>query len=396
MSISIVDRLFTISLVDMGSKPYEVIVVGGGPIGSVLSRRLAQHGLQVLLVERRSSFNPPFRCTGLISPRCLKLSGLGKEVVLREIRGGYIYAPNGYSIQVESSTPKLYVIDRPRFDKLLIERAADTGVDVWLGCKVVKLEDNQVWVARHGSYTTVTGRLIVGADGTNSKVASCAGFPPIHNVLIGLQTVVPYRPKRDDFVEIFLGRSIAPNFFAWIVPAEDGVARVGLATDRIAAGYRYLMNFLKTRNLQPQNVRSGLIPIEPRRRFVRGNVLLIGDAAGQVKPTSGGGIYPGLMATKLATKVIVRYISEGLPERYLTTYERWWRLTIGSELKRGSLLRKALNRLDDNILNHIFKLLDHPHILRLIADYGDADYPSRVVLKLLQDPAVWLQSLHFR
>ena len=396
MSISIVDRLFAISLVNMGSKPYEVIVVGGGPIGSVLSRRLAQHGLRVLLVERRSSFNPPFRCTGLISPRCLKLSGLGKEVVLREIRGGYIYAPNGYSIQVESNIPKLYVIDRPRFDKLLIERAADTGVDVWLGCKVVRLENNKVWVERHGSYTIVTGRLIVGADGANSKVASCAGFPPIYNVLIGLQTVVPYRPKRDDFVEIFLGRSIAPNFFAWIVPAEDGLARVGLATDRIAAGYHYLMNFLNTRNLQPQSIRSGLIPIETRRRFVQGNVLLIGDAAGQVKPTSGGGIYPGLMATKLATKVIVRYISERLSERYLTTYERWWRSTIGSELKRGSLLRKSLNLLDDNILNYIFKMLDHPHILRLIADYGDVDYPSRVVQKLLQDPAVWLQSLPFR
>ncbi len=367
----------------------EVLVIGGGPIGAVAARTAAYFGAKVLLVERNSIPGEPDRCTGLVSPRCLKEAEMDKEVVIREIRGGIICAPNGRKLRIEAKDARVVVIDRPLFDKRLLEQAQAAGAEVLFSTEAVAFGGNTIKLKRDEHIYTVNTKVIIGADGPKSKLARWANLPPPAKFLLGIQAIVPYESEKTDFLKIIFDRQLAPGFFAWVVPAEMGIARVGLATDKKRKALSYLKVLLEKINCKALNYTTGLIPIGARKKTVADRVIVVGDAAAQTKPASGGGVYTGIVCGKVAGEVAAKCALAGeTSEKALALYDKKWRRKIGKELSIGMLIHRFLAGLSNRDLDLLFTMLDNRVLLDMVGKYGDIDYPSLVIDTLLKQAGI--------
>ena len=368
---------------------YDCCVVGGGPVGAVAAGSAARHGARVLLVEKGETPTYADRCTGIVSPRCLQEAGLDHGVVLREIRGGIIHAPNGHTVRVEAAETRAVVIDRRLFNNKLLEQAQEAGVEFALRSRVVDLEYKAAVIQRNGDLHRATAEVIIGADGPRSQVATWTNLPPPAQFLVGLQAMVRYEPEDPELIEVFIDQELAPGFFAWLVPAEGGIARVGLATHQMKRAVSLLKRFLEKLKLKPLKINAGLIPIGTRSQTVAEGVMVVGDAAAQAKPTSGGGLYTGICAAKIAGQVAAEHALAPQDVTGLITYEERWRGKLDRELSLGMSIRRLFRNLHNREINFIFDVLDKPAILDVVTTYGDIDYPSLILKALLQHPKEW-------
>jgi digeranylgeranylglycerophospholipid reductase len=376
----------------MSINNYDIVVVGGGPAGAIAAKTAAEQGARVLLLEGHRHIGRPVQCTGLLSVRGFEEAGADRGVILREIRGAFAYGPNGRRLAVEKPRVHAYVMDRERFDCDLIRRAQETGVEVRVGAPAVGWESGQLFFKAAGQSESVKAKVVIGADGPDSRVAKWAGLPPPQKTIIAIQVTIPLEVEREDYVEVFLSQRIAPNFFAWIVPAAPGYARVGLGTDDGKRARAYLDAWLRERfaGKRVLEFNAGAIPIGPAARTTADGALLVGDAAGQAKPTSGGGIYTGVTCARLAGEVAAHAALAGdVSQEALDEYERRWRALFESELRFGMFAHQLFCRVNDEEINGMFAALDDPPALRLLGEYGDIDYPSQVVKALLKRPDLW-------
>jgi len=367
---------------------YDVVVVGAGPVGSMAAKYASKGGASVLLIEEHQEIGTK-ACTGLISTRALNECeiGLGRWIKNR-IRGALIYSPDGTGITVDGKGTKAYVIDRKIFDGELARQAVKAGADLLVKAKAISMKNGKLNIIHQGESLSVAPKIIIGADGISSRVAKWAGLGRAKKVLGGVQIEGLYDARDTDFVEVFIG-SVAPGFFAWAVPVEDDVARIGLCAT--ANPLQYLKKMLKSHPIVSKRYRgshlgfeAGAIPLGPPERTVAEGLMLVGDAAAQVKPTSGGGIYTGALCAKIAGGVAAAAVKEGdTSAKRLAEYERRWRSAIGRELSIGMRIHEAMGKLSDSDFNGVIKALDDPEILDIISQYGDMDYPSAVVKKLI-------------
>jgi flavin-dependent dehydrogenase len=285
-------------------------------------------------------------------------------------------------VEFRSATPKGYVLDRAGLDRWLLDRAAEAGATV--RCPVAA-----VGVAGRVLRTTagaVGFEVLVGADGGMSGVRRWAGLPPPAEILAGVQAIVQDASSGDeDGVEVHLGRAVAPGGFAWVVPAEEGLMRVGLLTSARRDGMSLLSRFLVDRCPANRVLRqeSGLVPLGPPPRTVGEGILLVGDAAGQVKPLSGGGLLFGLIAAQIGGEIAALQ-----PDR-IGDYETRWRAEVGREIAFGLRGRQAFLSLTDGDLDRIVAALDRPDLRRLVAEEGDIDRPSGLGQAVLARPSAW-------
>lgn len=374
---------------------YDVVVVGAGPAGAVAARTAAEHGARVLLLEGRPEIGRPVQCTGLLSVRGFETSGASEDVIVRGIRGVIAYGPDGKRLVLEKSDVHAYVIDRDRFDLDLVQQAVRAGVEVRLKTPAVGLNRSltvqELCVRSDGQERRIRARVVIGADGPRSVIARAAGLPAPHKTVIGVQAVIGYRPPREDFVEVWLSHEIAPNFFAWAVPAGPGTARVGLGTDDPKRAKALFDRWISRQfpDCEILGFQSGSIPIGPAPRTVTDGVLLVGDAAGQAKPTSGGGIYTGTSCARIAGEVAAKAALSGdASEAALGEYERRWREAFEGELRLGLLAHRIFGRLRDAEIARLLEAAADPQIARVLNELGDIDYPSRVVRRVMESPAL--------
>ncbi|MCS6937130.1 MAG: NAD(P)/FAD-dependent oxidoreductase [Candidatus Bipolaricaulota bacterium] len=377
---------------------YDVIVVGAGPAGATAATVAARHGAKVLLLEEHTQIGRPIQCTGLLSIRGWRLARLPKSLIVREITGVRAHAPDGSFIDLGGERVRAYVIDRDRFDQALVERAKQTGVEVRTGVRAVSLEaykndHRTLWVeSRDGLKEKLRARVVVGADGAHGLVARQAELPPPKKRLLGLQAIVQYTAPRPDFVEVFFGERWTGGFFAWAVPERDGSARVGLATERLHQAKESFEHLRAERCAGGEILcyQSGMIPIGLPERTVADGVVLVGDAAGQAKPTSGGGIYTGMLCGKIAGEVAAKAALQGdSTARALREYEVRWRAKLERELTLGFHAQQILTQLSDAQLTQLLKLLREPELRALVEHYGDIDYPSKIARELVKRPRLW-------
>jgi geranylgeranyl reductase family protein len=340
----------------------------------------------VLLVEKGGAPTYPDRCTGIVSPRLLTEADLDESVVLRKIRGGVIHAPDGRCLRIEATDTRAVVIDRRLFNLRLLEMAQGAGVEFVCQSQVTGLEDGFITSERNGDTYHAKAHVVIGADGPRSLVAAWAKLPPPEQLLLGLQAMARYEPAEPDLIEIFVDQELAPGFFAWVVPAEEGIARVGLATHRMKGACVFLKRFLERLKLKPLKINAGLIPFGARSQTVCEGVMVVGDAAAQAKPTSGGGLYTGICAAKIAGEVAAKHVQDG---NGLITYEKRWRELLERELSLGIALRRLFGGLHNREINFIFDVLDNKALMDIVATYGDIDYPSLILKALLQHPKEW-------
>lgn len=397
---------------------YDVVVVGAGPVGSTAARYAAKNGAKVLLIEEHASIGSPVGCTGLLSTRAVAECELNpsEDFVFNSVRGAFIHAPDGQCLPVDGKQTKAYVVSRKNFDRRLAEMAVEAGVELSLKTRAIGLEKKgktesgdtgkispvKLKVIRNGKEETISAPVIIGADGVKSRLASYAGMDKPLRVLPGIQIEAPYASEDKDFVELFPG-SWAPGFFAWTVPLNEKISRIGLAVNpeillknsKISGNpispYSYLERLLSSNPHIKARYSGGMldfvmggIPVGSPEHIVSDGILLVGDAAGQAKPTSGGGIYTGAFAAKIAGKVAATAALEGNTSAdRLSEYDQLWRKGLGKELEIGMKIHDYIGKLEDSHLNELVNSLNSPSILNTITEYGDMDHPSIIVRKLL-------------
>ncbi|HII00157.1 TPA: NAD(P)/FAD-dependent oxidoreductase [Methanosarcinaceae archaeon] len=405
---------------------YDVVVVGAGPVGSTAARYAAKHGAKVLLVEEHSSIGSPVGCTGLLSTRAVAECDLrpSDEFVFNSVRGAFVHAPDGQSLPIDAKQAKAYVVSRKSFDRTLATLAVEAGVELSLRTKAVGLEKTglekaglkaetetgrkestkegrkkdpfvKLKVLRNGKPETINAGVVIGADGVKSRIARYAGLGMPERVLPGVQVEAPYASEDSDFVELFPG-SQAPGFFAWTVPLNERISRIGLAVEPKLLGQgetpvSCLQKFLDSNPHVKARYGGGMldfvvggIPIGPPEKTCTDGVLVVGDAAGQAKPTSGGGVYPGALAAKIAGRIAAEAALEGnTGSGRLSEYDRLRRKALGKELDIGMKVHDHIGKLEDRQLNELIASLNTPSILETITEYGDMDHPSVVLKKLV-------------
>jgi len=191
---------------------------------------------------------------------------------------------------------------------------------------------------------------------------------------------------RPECVHLYLGRDVAPGFFAWVIPTHERTLRIGLcSTEQSFDRLRRLMRRLSERYATSLlDFSVGSIPLGPPSSTVADGIMIVGDAAGQVKPTSGGGIYPGVLSAKIAGTVAAQAVQQNdTSVTALTPYDTKWRAAVGRELATGWRIRQTLNALSDADLNELIAVLNDKRMLEIITQYGDMDRPSIVLRKLL-------------
>lgn len=399
---------------------YDVVVVGAGPVGSTAARYAALNGAKVLLIEEHASIGSPVGCTGLLSTRAVAECELkpSDDFVFNSVRGAFVHAPDGQCLPIDGKQTKAYVVSRKSFDRALAVMAVEEGVELSLRTRAVGLEKTnpetskegkkreeqkssqiKLRVLRNGKPETICTSAIIGADGVKSQIASYAGLGKPARVLPGIQIEAPYASDNSDFVELFPG-SFAPGFFAWTVPVDEKVSRIGLALEpglawkggqEDSSPLSYLNKLLHSNPHVKAKYSGGVldfvvggIPIGPQEKTVSDGVLLVGDAAGQTKPTSGGGIYTGAFAAKIAGKVAAEAALDGdTSAKRLSEYDQLWRKSLGKELEIGMKIHDYIGKLEDRQLNDLIGSLNTPSILNTITEYGDMDHPSILMRKLM-------------
>ena len=377
---------------------YTVAIIGGGPIGLFIAGKLATRGIKTIVFEEHDEIGLPLHCAGLITPRVFSLTPFSSDnLVLNRIKGAVIHSPLGYKLSIGGDRVHALAIDRIAFDKAMLKYAIKEGADISLNSKVEHMFFSNDEIKIKTNKREVSSRFLVGADGATSIVRRSFDFPEPAEYLkcIGLHLLdTSFNP---DFVEIFLGSNIAPGFFAWLIPinSRGTEARLGLCVRRNnPAPKHYLDKLLKQpviqEGLEGSTILSytgGILPLGPLKRTVSSNILLVGDAAAQVKPTSGGGIYPGLSSARYCIDVLGRAAelnSSAAIHKTLQSYHIHWMRDIGRELLFGMKLRRIFLKLSDKDLDSIFHKIDKPDVLETISKYGDIDYPSRLAKALMR------------
>jgi geranylgeranyl reductase family protein len=369
---------------------YDAVIAGGGPIAGFLANRLSSKGLSVIILEEHSRVGHPVQCAGLVTTKLGDMIDL-KDCIVNTVRGAHIYSPLERRLVLETGEPKAIVIDRAKLDLQLMEKAVENGAELQLGSRVVDVRRNgsstedalEIIVTTRRETFTVSTDLLIGADGANSKIRQVFGFPGPKLLLRGMGMEFEYGEIPQDIVQIFSGNSIAPGFFAWVIPA-GAQTRIGLcATEGTGPVTQYFKRFhgiCRSRKLVPDGkpIRSitGTIPLGVLGQTTADNVMLVGDAAAQVKPTSGGGIYPGIKCASLCAETAISALNAGdFSNEMLSDYHHSWRKLIGTELDKGFRLHKAFLQISDDKIDEAFEILDKPEILEAISKKGDIESP---------------------
>ena len=379
-------------------KEFDVIIVGAGPTGSATAASLAQASLRVALLEEHSRVGLPNHCSGLVSPRTLTLAGITEEAVgLAKFDCARVWSPKGKTLRLQSDSAQAIAIDRPRFDQILAERAVEAGAHLFLGTRARRFErvdgGVQVGAQVENGGCHFCAPLLIGADGANSRVARWMGKESKPEIIPAFKADIAFRGKGTDSIEIFVGNAVAPGLFGWIIPLPDGAARVGIgATETPQRYFEAFLNMVRRRfgAFTIQRQMGATLPLGPAQNFVGEHAMLVGAAAHQTKPTTGGGLYFGLRAAELAAATAIEAIECGdFSQRTLSEYERRWQRLDGQELVYGHWLRKLLLSLSDGELDLIVQLLGIPFLQDLTRRLGDIDYPSRLFEKLISTLRNW-------
>jgi len=369
---------------------YDVVVVGAGPAGSMAAKYAAKAGARVLMIEEHATIGQPVQCAGLISTRAFEGCEVPETLSRHPIRGANIHAPDGRVLTVDGKRTMAYVIDRGELDRAMALEALKSGVASLVKTRFSSLrrQGNDVIIAAlsQGEPIEIRTRVVIGADGLQSAVGRLAGLERVQTVFTCAQAEVYTDVALSDFVDLYLGQEVAPGFFAWAIPTRWETVRIGLcSTERSLDRLAPLIERFSSRSaLSLLHFAAGGIPLGPPPCTVAAGTLIVGDAAGQVKPTSGGGIYPGTLCAKIAGTVAAEAAARGSTSKdALMAYDTRWRSEIGRELETGLRIREGFNRLSDDDLNYMIRALDDERTLDIISKYGDMDHPSIVLRKLL-------------
>ena len=304
------------------------------------------------------------------------------------------------------------VIDREKFDKQLAEQAISSGVKYIMGAKAVGIGDCEKNASRVFKNTIVVNflknskkekiktKLLIGADGVNSNVAKWFNLERPKEIIYGLIFETNLDIHDENPVYLIISRTYIPGFFAWLIPINNKRIRFGMGiTSNSNKLLKYYFDKLRKVNLKPfsnifknfdnnelsaNDIFVGKIPLGLIKKTYSNRVMIVGDAACQVKPLTGGGLYYGLISAKRCAQVAVDALNEqDFSESFLSKYQRLWMKDIGTEIKQGMRLRNIFLSLNDDDIDELLDIFGQEEFLNIINRYGDIDFPWRLVLKII-------------
>ena len=353
---------------------YDVVIAGGSVAGLVCAREIAASNYSVLVVEESHEIGTPEHCGGMVSASGLEELGIipFRRILEHRIESARIFVPNGESFAINSQRQGVLEINRREMDKQLAHQVQKNGA-------AIMVRTQFRGTAKEGIRTDqgeIKCKIFVDARGVSSLVQKDrTGIFP------SAQYEIYARWIRKGNIEVHFDQERFPGFFAWVIPSDEGRGKVGVAGRGINAA-KSLNEFLSTRK-DYTIIRKIYAPIwikGPIKKFVDGRTVIIGDAAGQAKPTTGGGIYSSGMGGMLAGKAISRFLSSG-NESDLLEYQNAWKRRFGREFERQLLARKVLERLNNDAINKLYESIT-PEIIKDV-EKSDFDFHVGAIVRLL-------------
>jgi len=347
-------------------------------------------GHRVTVLEKKPGIGKQVCCTGIIGRECIRSFNIRDDVILREVNCARLFSPSGQTIRLWRGETQAAILDRAAFDMAMASQAQSVGVEYLLDSPVTDIEvrKDSVAVVDSRQKQSFIARAVIIASGFGSGLGEKLGLGKIGDFVMGAQAEV--NTAGVDEVEVYFGHEVAPGFFAWLVPTAPGTARVGLLSRRNSKAYldKLITSLLNQGKLvsSEAEISYGRIPLKPPAKTYGERLLTVGDAAGHVKPTSGGGIYYGLLCADIAADVLHQALeSDDLSYRRLASYEQRWRQRLSQELRIGYWARKLFERLSDKQLDRIFEIVTANGIDEALLQASDLsfDWHSKAVLRLM-------------
>lgn len=384
----------------------DIAVIGAGPAGLFSALTATKLGAEVVICEEHKEVGLPNHCAGHISISGLERLGLSvpARAVENEIKGAVFYSPSGHEFRVRLPHPVTYVIDRAVFDRHLAQMAEKAGAELLLKTKAESLLlSNRSFVrgVRLKRGQELASKVVVDAEGCVSIFLKQIGLETFNKSLIvnAVNGVTDHiEGVENDVVEVYLGQKYASGLFVWIIPRRDGSAKVGLATS-VGNVREHLKHFLKAhpvarRKLVHSTLRDlsyHIIPLGgPIPKTYHSGFLAVGDAASQVKPTTGGGVIMALTCAKMAGRVAYEAVQQSnFSDDFLSQYQDRWIKAIGFDMTVMRQIRLLLNRLSDSQLDKIISLCSQLHVDESLREVEDIDFQGKAIMPLLKKPAAW-------
>ncbi|MBI3588596.1 NAD(P)/FAD-dependent oxidoreductase [Candidatus Micrarchaeota archaeon] len=360
----------------------EAVVVGASAVGGVCAKELSSLGVQTLLLEEHPAPGKFHKCSGIMSKKGLASLGVSLDgIVLNEVKGARLFSER-HELKIATSHSQAVVINRQAFDERAVFEAQEAGAKLVCNSRAEKFSSKGGTVSVQSKSGTHSAKFLVGCDGASSTVAREFGFPKLEakdfvsaweGEFTGLKVGEP------DLVQLYFDQKLFTNFFGWLIPVDETTARIGFATNSFESIRASKEAFLKSNLLSGAEFGSAscacarefnyVIPIKMRPKTQLGNVLLCGDAAGQVKATTGGGVVFGGKCAKIAAACVSESIKTGKP----LDYETRWRKSLGKNLRMHELIRSAYSRMNDSLIS-AFLFLAGIGLKGAIERFGDMDF----------------------
>ena len=354
---------------------YDVVIAGGSISGLMSAREIAKKGHSVLVLEEGFEIGTPDHCGGLVSKSALHELGIEptQKTFDSTINSALIYAPSGKYVEINSKKQEVIVVNRRELDKQVALQAEQSGAEI-------RVKTGFKEKTNFGIKTTdgeIACKILVDCRGVGALINNDRD-----GILLSAQYEIYADWIEDGKVEVYFDNVKYPGFFAWIIPSGNGVGKVGIAGREINVS-NAMEQFLKNKG-NYSTIRKIFAPIwikGPIKNFVSENIVIAGDAAGQSKPTTAGGIYSCGMGGFFAGNAITKYL-ESNEYSQLQQYQKNWRNRFGKEFEKQRLARKILERVDNKTIDTIFDAIT-PKITNEISNKDDFDFHATAIVKLL-------------
>jgi digeranylgeranylglycerophospholipid reductase len=377
----------------------DVVVVGAGPAGLYSALLLAQEGFDVTVCEEHAVLGEPTHCTGIVSDEIAGFFKVPEPLVLSRPEHCRVVSESGRVVAVPSNGEGIVVIDRGQFDVELGAAAARAGAEIKTGFRVdsVRLEEDSVRVAAAGR-GEVRARACVLACGVGYRLHRQLdlGLPSLFLHSAQLEVDAADVGDGSAGVELHLGAATAPEGFAWVVPVlRDGRARVKVGLMARGDAAAHLDRFLARRSVArrlgsaPGEPIRRLLPLGPVPRTYGHRILAVGDAAGLTKPTTGGGIFYGLLSASLAAETLAEALRQdrlGVPD--LRRYEGRWRARLDPHLRVSSYLRRLLVKLSDAEIEGLLEALVSDEVQGVIRRTAQFNWHGEIIRSVLRQRGI--------
>ena len=354
---------------------FDVVVAGGSVAGLLCAREIASKNFSVLVIEEDYEIGTPEHCGGLVSMAGLRELGVipFRRTFNHMIESAEIVSPNGASFTINSKRQRVAEISRRELDKQIALQAQRNGATI----KVRTSFQERTKTGIRTNNESIDCDIFVDARGAASL---------IHKDRTGMLSSAQYEVYADWIkrgkIKVIFDQERCPGFFAWIIPSDKGRGKIGVAGRGINAAET--LDDILDKQGKYSIIRKIFAPIwikGPIKNFVEDTTVIVGDAAGQAKPTTAGGIFTSGMGGVYAGQAISEFLATG-NRKDLDEYQKRWTARFGKEFDKQIHARRILERIDNDAINKLFEAVT-PDIIEEIAQRDDFDFHTKSIIKLI-------------